>query len=233
MDEFKKYLKNHRDKLDLDEPGQQLWENIRQKTEPAKKVMSFLTITKWAIAACILLLAGIGIKQFIAKKTDNTSLQVRSEKEISTPVQKTMPIANIQQPIAISVPKTKPTANIQQPIASKPEARNFLHEIETSFTPVINLQRSRISNTPMYTETPDYFKDFTIEIRQIEKDEKVIKSDISKRGLTDELLDQLINLYQQKLNTLKQLQIEMNKTNNRYKQSRGPVDSVKTYFLNI
>ena len=85
----------------------------------------------------------------------------------------------------------------------------------------------------MYTETPDYFKDFTIEIRQIEKDEKVIKSDIAKRGMTDELLDQLINLYQQKLNTLKQLQIEMNKTNNRYKQSRGPVDSVKTYFLNI
>ena len=233
MDEFKKYLKNHRDKLDLDEPGQQLWENIRQKTEPAKKAMSFLTITKWAIAACILLLAGIGIKQFIAKNADNKSLQVKSEKEISTPVQKTMPIANIQQPIAISVPKTQPTANSQQPIASKPEARNFLHEIETSFTQVIDLQRSRISHTPMYTETPDYFKDFTIEIRQIEKDEKVIKSDIAKRGLTDELLDQLINLYQQKLNTLKQLQIEMNKTNNRYKQSRGPVDSVKTYFLNI
>jgi hypothetical protein len=25
----------------------------------------------------------------------------------------------------------------------------------------------------------------------------------------------------------------MNKTNNRYKQSRGPVDSTKTYFLNL
>jgi len=233
MDEFKKYLKNHRDNLDIDEPGQQLWENIRQKTEPAKKAIGFLIITKWAVAACILLLAGIGIKQFIEKKTDNTSLQVRSEKGISTPAQKTMPIANSQQPIAINVSKNKPTTNNQQPIASKPEARSFLHEIETSFTQVIDLQRSRISHTPMYTETPDYFKDFTIEIRQIEKDEKVIKSDIAKRGMTDELLDQLINLYQQKLNTLKQLQIEMNKTNNRYKQSRGPVDSVKTYFLNI
>ena len=233
MDEFKKYLKNHRDNLDIDEPGQQLWENIRQKTEPAKKAIGFLIITKWAVAACILLLAGIGIKQFIEKKTDNTSLQVRSEKGISTPAQKTMPIANSQQPIAINVSKNKPTTNNQQPIASKPEARSFLHEIETSFTQVIDLQRSRISHTPMYTETPDYFKDFTIEIRQIEKDEKVIKSDIAKRGMTDELLDQLINLYQPKLNTLKQLQIEMNKTNNRYKQSRGPVDSVKTYFLNI
>ena len=85
----------------------------------------------------------------------------------------------------------------------------------------------------MYTETPEYFNDFKIQISQMEKDEKVIKSDIAKRGMNDELLDQLINLYQQKLNILKQLQIEMNKTNNRFKQNRGPVDSTRTYFLNI
>ena len=85
----------------------------------------------------------------------------------------------------------------------------------------------------MYAETPEYFNDFKIQIKQIEKDEKAIKSDIAKRGMTDELLDQLINIYEQKLNTLKQLQIEMNKTNNRFKQNRGPVDSTRTYFLNI
>ena len=207
MDELKKYLQNHKDELDLDDPGQVLWDNILQKTEPVKKGISLLMIIKWAAAACILVLAGMGIQQFTANKADS------------------------QQPIAISVPK--PTTNSQQPITVRPETRIFLHDIESSFTQVINLQRSRISNTPMYTETPDYFKDFTIEIRQMEKDEKLIKSDIAKRGMTDELLDHLINLYQQKLNTLKQLQIEMNKTNNRYKQSRGPVDSVKTYFLNI
>jgi hypothetical protein len=67
----------------------------------------------------------------------------------------------------------------------------------------------------------------------MEKDEKLIKSDIAKRGMTDVLLGQLINVYQQKLGLLKQLQIEMNKTNNRYKQNRGPVDSTKTYFLNL
>ncbi len=233
MDELKKYLQNHKDELDLDDPSQVLWDNILQKTEPVKKGISLLMIIKWAAAACILVLAGMGIQQFTANKADSKSIQVRSEKRISTNVQENKPIANSQQPISISVLKTKPTTNSQQPITVRPETQIFLHDIETSFTQVINLQRSRISNTPIYTETPDYFKDFTIEIRQKEKDEKLIKSDIAKRGMTDELLDQLINLYQQKLNTLKQLQIEMNKTNNRYKQSRGPVDSVKTYFLNI
>jgi hypothetical protein len=108
-----------------------------------------------------------------------------------------------------------------------------LNDLESSFTQVINLQRARVSTMPMYAETPEYFSDFKVQMRQMEKDEKVIKADISKRGLSDELLDQLINLYQQKLNTLKQLQIEMNKTNNRFKQNRGPVDSTRTYFLNI
>ena len=85
----------------------------------------------------------------------------------------------------------------------------------------------------MNAESADYFNDFKIQIKQMELDEKVIKSDIAKHGMNDVLLDQLINVYQQKLNVLKQLQIEMNKTNNRFKQNRGPVDSVKTYFLNL
>jgi hypothetical protein len=114
----------------------------------------------------------------------------------------------------------------------KPDLR-ALNEIESSFTQVINLQRARVSAMPMYAEAPEYFNDFKIQIRQMEKDERVIKSDLSKRGMKDELLDQLINLYQQKLNILKQLQIEMNKANNRFKQNRGPVDSTRTYFLNL
>jgi hypothetical protein len=86
---------------------------------------------------------------------------------------------------------------------------------------------------PMYAESPDYFLDFKQQIKQIEKDEKEIKTDITKKGMSDELLEHLINLYQQKLSVLKQLQIEMNKTNNRYQLNRGPVDSTKTYFLNL
>ena len=67
----------------------------------------------------------------------------------------------------------------------------------------------------------------------MEKDEARIKSYIHKNGMSDELLDQLINVYQQKLNMLKQLQTEMQKLNSRYKQNRPVIDTLKTYFLNL
>ena len=67
----------------------------------------------------------------------------------------------------------------------------------------------------------------------MEKDEARIKSYIHKNGMSDELLDQLINVYQQKLNMLKQLQKEMQKLNSRYKQNRPVIDTLKTYFLNL
>jgi hypothetical protein len=85
----------------------------------------------------------------------------------------------------------------------------------------------------MYAETPEYFKDFKLQLKQIDKDEKGIKSDITHNGMNSELLDQLINLYQQKLSLLKQMQLEMNKTNNRYKQNRAQVDSTKSYFIKL
>lgn len=105
--------------------------------------------------------------------------------------------------------------------------------LESSFTQVINLQKARISTTPLYAESPSYFKDFKLQMQQMEKDEKQIKAFISKHGMTDELLDQLINVYQQKLTMLKQLQNEMQKLNTRYKQNRESVDTAKTYFLNL
>ncbi|MFX6911481.1 hypothetical protein ABTH68_19650, partial [Acinetobacter baumannii] len=81
-------------------------------------------------------------------------------------------------------------------------------DLEANFTQVINLQKARISTTPMYAESAAYFDAFKVEMRQMEKDEAEIKKDISSKGMTNELLDQLINIYQQKLNILKQLQLE-------------------------
>lgn len=67
----------------------------------------------------------------------------------------------------------------------------------------------------------------------MEKDESDIKKQIIAHGLTDELLEQLINIYQQKLNVLKQLQTEINKTNSRYLQTNPVSEITKTSFLNI
>ncbi|MES2331988.1 MAG: hypothetical protein V4539_20440 [Bacteroidota bacterium] len=243
MDELKKYLQHHADELNLDEPRPQVWQNIQLASQAEKKQPVIVMITRWAVAACILALAGIGAWYlFSEKKTvhiETVSTVTDKKTPVTTdPVKKDPVIIEKNDPVLIAkatdhINKHKPaTRNAPQPVNSQETLAN-LRNLENSFTQVINLQRDRVSSMPMYAESPEYFNDFKIQIRQMEKDEKVIKSDIAKRGMNDQLLDQLINLYQQKLNTLKQLQTEMNKTNNRYKQSRGPVDSTKTYFLNL
>jgi hypothetical protein len=247
MDELKKYLQKHAKELELDEPRPQVWQQIRQETGSAKKTNVVMLVTRWAAAACVLVLAGIGIWHVLGDsgpKTIPVNAVAKQEKKIASPEVQPQPAAGDNstegtQPEHL-IAKTEPGSKhnlARNRVINNQQVSKFdlgaLNEIESSFTQVINLQRARVSTTPMYAEAPEYFNDFKIQIRQMEKDEKAIKSDIAKRGMTDDLLDQLINLYQQKLNILKQLQLEMNKTNNRYKQNRGPVDSTRTYFLNI
>ncbi|MFY8025188.1 MAG: hypothetical protein ACOVNO_07560 [Sediminibacterium sp.] len=125
------------------------------------------------------------------------------------------------------------TTGFSTAATNKNNAMTALSNMESGFTQIINLQKGKISTTPMYAESASYFNEFKAQINQLEQEEKQIKKEIAKKGLTDQQLDQLINLYQYKLTVLKQLQLEMNKTNNRYKQNRGPVDSTRAYFINI
>jgi hypothetical protein len=88
MDELKKYLQNHAEELNLDEPRPQVWQNIQQETQAAKKRPVIVMITRWAAAACILALAGIGAWYMISeKKTEpcTDSCQQR-EKPIVNPI---------------------------------------------------------------------------------------------------------------------------------------------------
>lgn len=243
MDDFKKYIQQHKASLDIDEPGPALWDAIREQTTVPKKRGILISFTRLAVAACILVLAGIGTWHLLTGNRHQPA-ELAARTETKTPVKEQEKNSTVPVPANESEPSAKTSQPINQlpnqPITQSPSRPKhnattlaLLKNVETSFTQVINLQRERVSSMPMYAESPEYFNDFTIQIRQMEKDEKLIKSDIAKRGMTDELLGQLINLYQQKLGLLKQLQIEMNKTNNRYKQNRGPVDSTKTYFLNL
>lgn len=243
MDELKKYIQQNREAIDQDEPGPELWEKISTELktipEPApKKIPLFVRL---AVAASLLVLAGTGIRYLFGTQ-EETIQKIAENHPKPQPAVPDQPSAKTETP---SLQKPAPAhAATKSKHPSEPaylpyetyissEELNVLHDLENSFTQVINLQKERISTIPMYAETPDYFTDFRLQIKQIEKDEKSIKADIRKQGVTDELLGQLINLYQQKLSVLKQLQTEMNKTNNRFKQFRSPVDSGKTYFLHL
>lgn len=248
MDEFKKYLQQHLTELDADEPRERVWQNIQQKTAPVKKTPVVMLYARWAVAACIIALAGVGGWHLLHTNTTVGDVAVVTSKQVTpaqdenkteTPAVTITPREEKQEIVAVIAParvKETKRAVHNQPLRT-PELSagdiTELQNVESSFTQVINLQKERINTTPLAAENPGYFNDFTKQLRQMEKDEDGIKNDIHRNGLNDELLDQLINVYQQKLNVLKQLQTEMNKTNNRYKQNRGPVDSTKTYFLNI
>lgn len=241
MDELKKHIQQNADKLNVDEPSPLVWEKVREEVKRVKEVKVVSTIrlfSRWAVAASVLGLAGLGVWYLLndKKPPQQTAAVHTVPKTITATPEKTEPaIEEKQEPVITAKTHNKPKTN--KPINQQPSLNSMelgeLHELEYSFSQVINLQRARISTIPMYAETPDYFKDFKLQLKQIEKDEKGIKSDISHNGMNGELLDQLINIYQQKLSVLKQLQLEMNKTNNRFKQNREPVDSSKSYFIKL
>jgi hypothetical protein len=232
-----------------------------EKPIATAKVFSIRKLVQWSAAACILGLAGIGVWNLFndknAVKPSQEQVVTNEEKPNSAPDNSSN--ANINTTsngqstkALVATESIAPSASATQPMLSKKnqslkshpanntaalsnndKTLSALTSMETGFTQIINLQKGKISTTPMYAESASYFNEFKSQINQIEQEEKQIKKEISKKGLTDQQLDQLINLYQYKLTVLKQLQLEMNKTNNRYKQNRGPVDSTRAYFINI
>ncbi|HJV20418.1 MAG TPA: hypothetical protein VJ552_11115 [Sediminibacterium sp.] len=248
MDELKKYIQTNRTQLDSDEPAPKLLQEILAKVEPApQKSVPVIRLIRRVAAACILALAGVGLWTILQQDQPqlpgkNESLAQNNRKPAPA-IKATLPEA---RPASLAgntnkQPNSSPlqhSPEMSKAAAASPEKGSInnmaaFRNIQAGFIQVINLQKARINTIPMYAESADYFKDFSIEIRQMEKEEKIILSAISRRGINNDLLDQLINLYQQKLTILKQLQLEMNKTNNRYKQNRGPVDTARTYFISI
>jgi len=175
-----------------------------------------------------------------SNSTTNSSINLPSNSRLNETVVATEPnstdasLGSTQPGFSKQTQSFKPkTTGFSTTATNKNNAMTALSNMETGFTQIINLQKGKISTTPMYAESASYFDEFKAQINQLEQEEKQIKKEIAKKGLTDQQLDQLINLYQYKLTVLKQLQLEMNKTNNRYKQNRGPVDSTRAYFINI
>lgn len=248
MDDLKKYIQANREQLDVDEPAPGLLQEILAKVEPAAQPsVPVVRIFRWAAAACIFGLAGVGLwsildqgqpalprkAQPLASNNSKPAPEVKAKSSEAQPASlagNTTPQPNTSKlQHSPEMSKAAAASNINGASMDLAAFRN----IQAGFVQVINLQKARINTLPMYAESADYFKDFSIEIRQMEKEEKIILSAISRRGINNDLLDQLINLYQQKLTILKQLQLEMNKTNNRYKQNRGPVDTTRSYFISI
>ncbi len=244
MDKLKKYLQERQSEMDADIPGDRVWLGVQDLISTDSKKTSIWSYTNWAVAASVLLIAGIStwfLLNLLKNTTGQNELVKQQPQLISAPntirVDTTTVLntdarlitENISKKNTIN--KTLKHALQETPISAS--AFQQLHFLENSFVQVINLQKARVSTTPLFAESPEYFNDFAIQMKQMEQDEKVIKRNILKYGLSDSKLDQLVNVYHQKLNVLKHLQIEIHKLNSRYQQNRAAVDTSKTYFLSL
>jgi len=249
MDEFIKHIREHLSELDVDVPSAKVWQAIQKEVE-SKKVFHIHSTVRYAAAACVIFIIGLGVWMAVSKTENHQNVAVQPTKKISIPAIISQKDRAENNPVFVDASKSI-ASNISQkqirPSISSTKKQvvtsttnkmastdwQMLEGVENSFKQVIHLQKNRINTTPLNAESPSYFKDFSVQIQQMEKDELQIKKEMKQNGFSNELLDQLINIYQQKLILLKQLQSEINKTNNRYKQNRTPVDTTKTYFLNI
>ncbi len=235
--------------MDVDAPRDAVWEAIQQKTKVKKQqAITIKMVVRYLAAACILAAIVFGFKWMIRnenlvnsnkiaanipviKKNDTGFIasNIPAIKTKDTIVEQTH-----EQPIVLVNNNKKKKTTLLKPINPIIEQQNqAIKHLENGYAQMVNLQLNRIRNTPVFAEGPSYFNSFKTQLQQMDKDEADIKHFIKTNGLTNELLEQLINVAQQKLNLLKTLQTEINKMNNQVKQSQSPADSTKSFYLHI
>lgn len=233
MDDFKKHLRLHEHELDTEKPSERIWQQVQLKTGKPAKVMALRAWLKYAAVACIVLLISIGIRY--ANRGNRLAAPVtRQMAPFPSQAPDTMGgplIAAIDSPLSSPPVKKQPNKATAQP--KKPAGPVALvDELAHSYGQLVNYQLTRIRQTPVYAEEQGYFDSFKDQFRQIEKDEAGVKRDIQQNGLSNILLDQLIEVYQQKLNVLKSFQTAIQKMNNRV-QLQQRDSTVKHYYITL
>lgn len=239
MDEFKKYLRDNRHMLDVENPPRaEVWQRIQQQS-PIHRRRVVKPVLRWtAVAACIVLLTGAAVymmwpekndSEFANAKPDYTkassgepdTVNMTGRTDSSGPA-----ISPLPGEVIADNAETK-TKNARNSVSSKSrrnkrpallKKKSPVDMLQENYAGIINVQLKKLESTPIHVESPGYFHAFKKQWYDMDKDEKKIRDDISKYGLTDAVLTQFIQLYQQKLLLLKQLQDEINKMNNRAQQ---------------
>jgi hypothetical protein len=234
MDEAKKYLFEHRDELDVERPPRpQVWKRIQQESGVVKKPVIPMMV-RWLAAACILAAAALlifrlqGSKGTVRPELAEAQQNPPTNPENTGQVDSSTGVSNLENRVDSSnghpglqfrkehkAPKTRK----EKPEApDKPLPPSPLQLVEDNYATVINYQLQKVSKTPIYAEDAGYFHVFKKQWFDLQKDEKKVKQDVQMYGLNDNVVNQLIQLYQQKLWLLKELQSQITKMNIRAKQ---------------
>jgi len=238
MDEFKKYLQQHREEMDVEEPSGQLLHRIQMQSTGKKKAAMYTLVFRYAAAACILLAIVFGLQRLMRpndKKQQDTAAAGKTLPANTMPgIIKTVPPADsITVAATITGKHERNFSKAVQPGKKQALPYRLMNSFEHNYSQLVNLQLKNIRNTPVYGEAPDYFDGFKRSFVEIDSDEQLIKKHIKTSGLNDALLEQLINVYQEKLNVLKNLQHEINKMNKKLKDNQQPSDTLTVHYINI
>ena len=208
---------------------------------------------KWAVAACIILLAGIAVYIFTSdglnKSQDivktNDAGKTDSSSEIKKPIENKAPVKEEPTEMVAQLPAKKESIGNDQSygaerISNAPKDRmaknapaqladpmlRAFNDMDKSYATMVSLQLEKVKGTPIYAEDAGYFHVFKKEFQDLTNDEKMLKEETKKNGINDDIINRMINIYQEKISLLKQLQFEINKMNNRMKNT-NPEDQKK------
>jgi hypothetical protein len=254
MDKLKEYLLRHKADLDVDSPASDTWETIGSKMSDGSHRPGFRAksgfpvkpgfstrVVRYAVAACVIALAGAGL--WLVIKNNKAPLDIAKHNSGTIkrePVPGKEKIENTprkegrtpDKEIARDTSKPKQArdkAKYQKPA----ELSGEIAIIDKSYSSLIGYQLRKLRATPLYAENSSYFSFYVDQFKQMDQDEQEVRNEIKMVGLTNEFLEQLINVYQQKLNVLKNLQTEVNKMNNKVREKQAPSDSAEVHYLNI
>lgn len=234
MDELKKYLQQSAKNMDLDAPGKDVWQRIQSTKAGKKKVTVYALLFRTAAAACIITVAYVGIRNYLVTTPTKIEITVTAQKENAITPGKPVNNSTIDTVAAIDIITTAVKPVITKKAVKKlSQPEQLLQSFENNYAKLVALQLNTIRSTPVYNETEDYFDGLKKQFRQAEADENDTKSTIKKQGLTDELLEQMIAIYQQKINLLKTLQNQITLINKKVKENHITTDSLKKSYINI
>ena len=228
MDKLKEYLQSHKADLDVDSPASDTWEYIGSKIPVRSGFSSW--VVRYGVAACVIVLAGAGLWMGETIKREAAPGKAKIENAIRK--EEKTPGKDIGKDIVRNTSKPKQARH--KAGSPKPaESSDEVDIIDKSYSSLIDYQLRKLRATPLYAENGSYFSFYVEQFKQMDQDEQAVRNDIKTYGLTNEFLEQLINVYQQKLNVLKSLQAEINKMNNKVREKQTPTEKPDIHYLNI
>ena len=242
MDELKKYLQENREALDTAQPSAGVWNKIRSRlqTLPVKHP-EVRFYAGWMAAAAVLVIAAT---IFLIVGQGETIIPVTADRTTRQPAIR-LPAAAGPQPETVThagdihtdsgnlhralVPDLRKPAVVRRK-KNVLKQRKPVQSFEAGYALLVNEQLDQLRKLPVYINDPGYFSLFKQEFNNLEKEEVALKSRMKNEGVSNESLEGLVMVYQQKINILRNLRYEINRSNSRIREHTAEGDLKPTYI---